>query len=249
VNTLIRVISIAENERRRSFHRPPEGVNWAFLDASTDLIEGLEYDEDLAWAHMRRLLARPEIGVYGSHVRAWRELLAHPSATQILVVEDDVYVDWNVTLHLAALDWSSMGVDFLKFFGRYPAKSKILRWHYPIRDRHLVQYTTPMYGAQIYLLTRRAAEHFERNFRRISRPIDVEMERPWATGIAVAGIVPSTALELSIPSLITNRVGNRKGTRAEVARYLAGRVVEHARARLYRYAGARLKLTQKGELR
>ena len=240
MNTLIYVISIADSERRQSFHRPPSNVSWQFLDASTDLIEGLQYSEQIAWNHMRRPLARPEIGVYGSHVRVWRELLAHPSATQVLVVEDDVYVDWPVTLRLAAMDWSSMGVDFLKFFGRYPAKSRVLKWHYPIRDRHLVRYTTQQLGAQIYLLTRHAAEQFERNFRRISRPIDVEMERPWATGIAVAGIIPPTALELSIPTSITDRVGKRKGTRAENVLYLAGRVVEHSRARLYRHTGLKI---------
>lgn len=240
--TIVRVISVPGSVRRDLFHRPPDGVDWAFFDASTSLAEGFDYDVDTAWAHLKRGLAPAEIGCYCSHVRAWHAFLADPTADQILVVEDDVYVDWPVTLHLAALDWGAKNIDFIKFFGRYPAKWRIVEWQYPIWDRHVVQYTTRQYGAQLYLLTRKAAERFERQFRQISRPIDVEMERPWATGIPVTGIVPPTAVELSVPSSVMNRRADRNPSRAEWARYYAGRVVEHLRAGAYRSIGRRVRI-------
>lgn len=240
--TLIRVISVAGSARRGTFHRPPAGVEWEFFDASTGLAEGFEYDLDVAWAHIKRALAPGEIGCYCSHVRAWQALLADPTADQILVVEDDVYVDWPVTLHLTEIDWASKGVHFLKFFGRFPAKFHVAEKNYPIWDRHVVQYQTQQFGTQIYLLTRHAAERFVRNFRRISRPIDVEMERPWATGIPVAGIVPPTALELSVPSSGVDRRADREPTHLESARYYGGRVIERIRGRVYRTAGPRVKI-------
>ncbi|MBV1837827.1 glycosyltransferase family 25 protein [Acetobacter estunensis] len=242
--TLIRVISIAGSVRRDTFHCPPTGVEWEFFDASRGLEEGFEYNTDVTWAHIKRGLAPGEIGCYCSHVRAWRSFLSDPTADQILIVEDDVYVDWPVTLHLTEVDWASKGVHFLKFFGRFPARLHVAKWNYPIWDRHVVQYETQQFGTQIYLLTRHAAEVFVQNFQRISRPIDVEMERPWATGIPVAGIVPPTALELSVPSCVMNRHADRQATYLEMLRYYSNRVFERIRGGMYRTLGPRVKINE-----
>ncbi|OYV32902.1 MAG: hypothetical protein B7Z80_25590 [Rhodospirillales bacterium 20-64-7] len=234
MHTAIRVISLAHSPRRNSFHRPPEalGLDWSFMDASTGLIEGAAYDPALSYRHMSRQLAAGEIGCYCSHLRLWRELLAHPAARQLIVMEDDVYADWDFVAAFAEVDWSKAGIDYLKFFIKRPAKFRMVRWHYPIQDRHIVEYTTLALGAGAYLITRRAAERFERASRIISRPVDVVMDRPWATGIPVLTVFPYIAMELSLPSSLLAREQSDI-PRLQRLDYLARRVIEVAKVKTY----------------
>jgi len=246
--TAFRVISVKGSPRRDTFHRPSENadIDWDFLDASTGLAEGLNFDARLSCRHMRRRLAPAEVGCYGSHVRAWRELLGNSSLSQMVVLEDDVFADWPFLLKTSHIEWSKLGVNYLKFYVKYPARFRVVSWSSPIKDRHLVQYTTLALGTQAYLISPWAAERFERTFRNVSRPIDIQMDRPWSTGVPVMGMVPVAALELSVASSIPHREKSDM-SRIDTLRYFAGRLAEHTRAKSYELFGPTAKLNRHEE--
>jgi glycosyl transferase family 25 len=233
MQTAVRVISLAHSARRDCFHRPAEslGLDWSFMDASTGLIDDVAYDPLLSYRHMSRQLATGEIGCYCSHVRLWRELLSS-QATQLIVMEDDVYADWDFVAAYAEVDWSKAGIDYLKFFIKRPAAFRMVRWHYPMHDRHLVEYTSLALGTGAYLITRKAAERFERAARVISRPVDVQIDRAWATGIPVLSVFPYIAMELSLPSSLLARERSDISAMRRLD-YLAHRVIEVARVKAY----------------
>ena len=234
MRTAVKIISLSGSPRRTSFHAPPDrlAIDWSFIDASTSLGEGLRYDPATSYRHMSRQLAPAEIGCYTSHVRLWRELMSNPSTKQMIVMEDDVYADWGFLSVFGQVDWSALGIDYIKFFVKMPASFRTVRWHYPIYDRHLVQYTSLALGTGAYLVTQAAAARFEKISRIVSRPIDIMMDRPWATGVPVLGLVPFTAMELSLPSSISSRGSSDAGKLRRV-NYLLGRVIERIRSKAY----------------
>jgi glycosyl transferase family 25 len=217
------------------------GLSWQFLDAATGLIDGVTYDPGLSLRHVKRQLVAGEIGCFCSHVQAWRELLGNPEIDQMIVLEDDVYADWTFLAEVSGFNWAQLGMNYMKFFPKYPAKFKVLKWSFPIQDRHLVQYTSLALGTGAYLITRWAAAQFERQFKTITRPIDLAMDRPWATGVPVTGIVPVAAVELALPSSILRREQPDRAN-LQVVRYYAGRVVEHTRAQVYAAVGPKVKV-------
>lgn len=243
MKTMFLVISMANGSRRATFHQPEPGLqlNWKFMDAATQLVDGIEFDAKLSYRHSKRRLSQPEIGCHCSHMLAWREFLAS-DCSQLVVLEDDVHADWDYLAQAASIDWSRLGIDYLKFFLKYPAKFDVLAWSYPIVDRHLVQYRTLALGTQTYLLTRRAAERFEQSFRVISRALDVEMDRAWATGIPVVGLTPPASVEMTRPSTMSGRTDPSDISRHELLQYYAGRAVEKGRAMAYRLFGPSLRL-------
>lgn len=234
MKTAVRIISLENSPRRDTFQPPPDalGLDWSVMDASTDLIDGVAYDPRLSYRHMNRQLAQGEIGCYCSHVRLWRELLAASASEQLIIMEDDVYADWAFVAAFAEVDWSKAGVDYLKFFIKRPAKFRMVRWNYPIYDRHIVEYTTLALGGGAYLITRKAAERFERLSRVISRPVDVAMDRSWATGIPVMAVFPFIAMELSLPSSLLARE-QLNSSPLQRLNYLVRRVGEKARTKAY----------------
>jgi glycosyl transferase family 25 len=234
MKTAFRIISLANSPRRQLFHRPPDNLqlDWSFIDASTSTAEGVSINEKLWEHHMNRSVVQGEIGCFSSHVRAWRELLADPLLDQIVVIEDDVFVDWVRLERIGKVDWHKLNVDYLKLYAQSAPTFRLLRRAYPVTGHHIVQYTKMALGTQAYLLTRSAAERFERLLNVMSRPIDNEMDRPWGTGVPVMGLSPSPVIELSLPSEIENRELDQ---RRRPLSHLIGRTIERARGRAYRW--------------
>jgi glycosyl transferase family 25 len=235
VKTAIRIISLKDSNRREIFHQPSPslGLDPQFVDASTGLIDDLSYDPARSYLNCRRELVRQEIGCYASHVSLWRELIGSTDVRQMLVLEDDVYVDWPIVAEICAIDWSVHKIDYLKLMSKYPAQFTVRHWSYPLRDRHIVRYRSLALGTGAYLISVAAATVLEKQSKVISRPIDVQMDRPWGTGLPVFGIVPAPVLEATLPSSI---VGRDRGSESVLqrSRYFAGRIVEHSRAYAYR---------------
>ena len=235
MTTAVRVVSVIGSPRRQSFQQPPQdlGIDCHFLDAAMDVIDGVRVDEMLCYKHCGRLLVKGEIGNFCSHLLAWKELLADEQLTQMVVLEDDVLADWLAIKKIASVDWSQHGITYMKLYWKYPAKFNVKYWSYPIVDRHIVQFTTLALGANAYLITRQAAKSFVDAMGVISRPVDVEMDRPWSTGVPVFGILPVCAMELALPSTIKNREVVQHNTIPRW-RYLRGRAIEHAWANSYK---------------
>ncbi|MDE8346615.1 MAG: glycosyltransferase family 25 protein [Acidocella sp.] len=255
VTSFVRTISMAGDPRRATFVPPQAelGLDWAFMDASTDLLEGLRFDPDISRRHAKRLLTKSELGCYSSHVHAWRMLLAHPSASQMIVLEDDVMVDWPLLGKIAAYDWAGSNVHYLKLHARgYPPARHLttrhpefIYEHSPFYPHGLVHFTGLALGTQAYLITRKAAASFEAQARLVSRPIDRQMDRAWGTGIPVIGFVPFPAIEQSGPSTI-GYAGMDKVTLTlpQRARYYIARATELLRIRLYHHFAASPRLSR-----
>ncbi len=235
MSTAVRVISVVGSPRRSSFVQPPLelGFDFRFLNAATDVIDGVRVDEMLSYKHCGRRLLEGEIGCFCSHLLAWKELLADERLTQMIILEDDVLADWLAVRQIANVDWTGQGVSYLKLFWKYPAKFAVKKWSDPIKDRHLVQFTTLALGSNAYLITRQAAQSFVDAFSVISRPIDVEMDRPWSTGVPVFGSVPVCAIELVVQSTIKDREIGQNNLIPRW-RYLRGRAIEHAWGNSYK---------------
>lgn len=193
--TVVRVISLPDARDRRSRfaqNAPPvREVDWSFFEAGALTTEGIAYSPEQAIVRQGRELRRGEIGCFVSHYRLWNELL-ETAHEQMLVLEDDVFVDWSVVRPLLETRFPS-GIDYLRLYAKRAAPAREIGW---FRGRRLVQYLHYCYGTQAYLLTRAGAKKLIGAAKAISRPIDDFIDRSWDHGIPNLAMVPFPVLEL-----------------------------------------------------
>jgi glycosyl transferase, family 25 len=231
LETLVLVISLADAvERRAGFAERARttALRWKFFDAHRELGPGLTYQPDEAVVAKGRPLMPGELGCYSSHYHAWLTLL-DSQATQMIVLEDDTIVDWTFLEQLAALDFTALGVSYLRLFARRPCA---FRLHgKAIEPQHyLIEYAGYAHGTQGYVITRAGAERFVRHCRRVRRPVDIELDRAWDHGVPCLAVFPFPLTEISTASTI----GSARWARSEIPAALRGarfrmRIVERAR--------------------
>lgn len=195
--TAIRVISLERaHERRAAFARDAGTTqrDWEFFAAHTTLSRSLQYDPAVVEGVYGRRLEPGEIGCYSSHFALWRWLLDSPYE-QLLVLEDDVVVDWDFAREIAARPLSRQGIDYLRLFAKMPAPWRMVAS--PCFDpyRHLIRFTGYALGTQAYLLTRAGAEKLVRHGSRVEAPVDVFMDRTWDHGLLNLAIQPFPVYE------------------------------------------------------
>ena len=229
--TLVLVISLSDAaERRSGFVERARATTlaWRFFDGHRELGTGLTYDPDEAVIAKGRHLTPGELGCYSSHYHAWLTLL-DSRAAQMIVLEDDTIADWGFLEKLALVDFSAIGVAYLRLFARRPCSFR-LHGEAIEPQRYLVEYADYAHGTQGYVLTRAGAERFARHCRRVRRPVDVEMDRVWEHGVPCLALFPFPLTEISSGSTI----GSARWVRPEVPDALRGarfrmRVMERAR--------------------
>src|SRR5690606_3123850 len=200
--TEIWVVSLADADQRRiefAASVPAAAPAYEFFDAHTALSPELVYENGASRATHGRTLRAGELGCYSSHFTLWRWLLESPYK-QMVVIEDDVRLDWSFMTFLLQHDFASMHIDYLRLFAKIPP-----RWRYvatPFLDRyhHLVRSTGYALGTQAYLLTRPAAEKLVRHGAHVRYPIDVFMDRYWQHHVPNLAIYPFPVLEQFQPS-------------------------------------------------
>lgn len=235
------VVSLAGSPRRATFSRRAADakIEWAFFDACGGVASDLEYDEPGAVIHTGRGLSRSELGCYASHYLLWQRLLAD-DAEQYIVLEDDVIADWAMLGRVAGIDFAASGVPYLRLYHKAPPRFILRRRHYLARSSSLIELTSEAYGTQGYVVTRAAAETLVRHCRRVTRPIDVELDRFWAHGVPNLCLIPFPVIEEAGTSVIGHdRFGGlAKQTslrrKAHLLREIAGRRLAAARRRRYR---------------
>lgn len=225
------VISLADAaERRAAFAERARSTRlpWNFFDAHRELGAGLAYRSDDAVVVKGRPLTPGELGCYSSHYHAWLVLL-DSRAAQMIVLEDDTIVDWTFLEKLATLDFSALGVSYLRLFGKRPCA---FRLHGEVIEprRYLVEYAAYVHGTQGYVITRAGAARFVRHCRRVRRPVDVELDRAWDHGVPCLAVFPFPVMEISTASTI----GSARWARPEIPGPLRGvrfrmRMVERGR--------------------
>jgi len=206
VQTRIVVISMADASERRSrfearAHSAP--VAWNFYPARTSLHPALRYDEEGAIVAKGRPLRAGEIGCYSSHYAAWEDL-QNGDADQYMVLEDDVIVDWTFVGKLALVDLAAMGIDYLRLYYKFPARTALVRENFIDRARSIVELAGNAYGTQGYAITKAGAKLFLDHCRIVCRPIDDEMDRTWVHGQRNLAVFPFPILEESVGSTIGN---------------------------------------------
>ena len=202
--TKIIVISMPNaTDRRRRFAERAEGcsVPWAFFQAYSELHTSLRYDETEALLSHGRLLRPGELGCYSSHYAAWAQLLAD-DVDQYVILEDDVIVDWEYLRRIIESDLTSLKIDYLRLYYKYPVRQIVVLNGFVDRSKSLVELADHAYGTQGYIITKAAAAKLSQHCRIVRRPIDDEMDRTWAHGVRNLCVFPFPLIEESGASTI-----------------------------------------------
>jgi glycosyl transferase, family 25 len=204
LKTAIYVISLVQSSDRReafeSHYRAAQtDVPWEFFDAHTTMINGLRYEERGAIIAKGRGLYPRELACYSSHYSVWARFM-DTAAEQLLVVEDDVVLDWGFIKMLCDDDLAARGISYLKLFNKNITPFKLIPGNF--LGRSLMDCRGFAHGMQAYALTRSGAERFMEICKTVRRPIDDEMDRSWAHGMANLAVFPFPAFERVGPSTI-----------------------------------------------
>jgi glycosyl transferase family 25 len=196
-HTAIRVISLpAALERRQAFTRSAAGAacEWEFFDAHAAPVPGLSYDEKRVTGIYGRRLHPGELGCYSSHFELWR-WLAEADFEQLIVLEDDVVVDWEFIREISAIQLARRGIEYLRLFAKMPAPWRFIASPYFDRYRHLIRFTGYALGTQAYALSKAGAERLVRHGSNIEAPVDVYMDRTWDHGLLNLAVYPFPVYE------------------------------------------------------
>ncbi len=195
--TCVTVVSLpGARERRARFAAgaADAGVPWTFFDALTAIGTPLGYDERRARRTHGRTLTPGELGAYASHYAVWHRFL-DSTFGQMIVFEDDVAVDWAFIAQLASVDFSAMGIAYMRLFTKIPARFRKLRCPFIDRYHHLIRITSYALGAQAYLITREGAERLLQRAARVDCPVDTYMDKYWRHGVPNLAIYPFPVFE------------------------------------------------------
>lgn len=242
---LVVSMSTAAERRARFAARAAEaGLAWEFFDAWTSLHPDLRYDPNRLLNTHGRGLEPGEIGCYSSHFAIWQRLL-EGDARQVIVLEDDVIVDWSLLSRLADVDLEADGIDYLRLYHKQPVPSLVRRHPFLMRDRRILELFGRAYGTQAYAITRAGAARMAEACRRVCRPIDDEMDRSWSHGIPNLALFPSAVLEEALGSHIGEK---RFGTprTGEAARRRARDSAAAGRAFRAAWLGQKLRRRARG---
>lgn len=204
VSTLIKVVSMKDSGARREIFRSlarDTSLNWEFFDARTQTEAPLTYSAELSRRRFGRPLSKGEIGCYVSHYELWEELIASP-ADQMIVLEDDVIVDWNAIKSIADFDCGSAGIDVLRLFATHPFRFVLATYRFLSAHHHIVRSKGFAFGTQGYLVTRKGAEAFLSAGSVIFEPVDWRISRYWDYRLPCYVVFPFPILERQTASTI-----------------------------------------------
>lgn len=197
----IRVISLLGSERRERMRAQldPLGIDWAFFDALTVPPGGIPYDPQRTRRRHGRTLTAGELGCFASHVALWRSIADAADDHVLVVLEDDVLLDPIFFARLDAAARAFAPYRYLRLYAKVPAG---MRREAAFLARHIARFSGRAYGTQGYMLSPAGARRFLSSIRHVERPIDDEMDRYWAHGIAVRSVFPAPLIEVDYGSSI-----------------------------------------------
>lgn len=213
VTTCVRVISLSTaSARRAAFASAASDArqDWSYFDAHRELQGPLQYSQDQALRAIRRPLEAAELGCFSSHFGVWQWFLLSDHE-QLVVLEDDVVVDWAFIARLSTTRFAELGLCYLRLFAKNPVSMRVVAGPFLDRYHHLVAYGGQPLGTQGYLLTRDGARRLVEGVGSVSVPIDFYMDNPSAHSVDVLGVYPYPLFERFQPSSIGDgRLGYRR---------------------------------------
>ena len=162
-----------------------EGVNgWELTENEVARV----YDEVANRRRARYPLVRPQIGLYLSHINAWKNIAAGP-ADGGFVFEDDFAADATLADVLKILSADSADWDMVKLYALKPVSYAISRR--PLGGRHeiVIPYQVPITNVA-YGLTKDAAERLAAMAIPIFRPCDESHKFFWEKNLRVSLVLP-----------------------------------------------------------
>lgn len=214
----------ARRERvTRSFAGCP--YPWRIMDASDGTLGLPHYDVEGGLRVMGRTLTRPEIGVYESHAKALREFLESGRESHLLVIEDDVFVDFDFTWDDLIRSMDEAGIDYMRLYSRRaPAARHVQYW----RNRWLIRYRWEPLGTQAYLVSRAGASRLVAMMSPLRREVDQQLDRFWEHGLLPYTLFPHPVIELTAATSFPVR--NAPPTRLHHYRHRVMRLVDRVRS-------------------
>ena len=147
------------------------------------------YDPELNVKQYRRELPCGEIGCYMSHIKAWRMIVKRKLSCAI-VLEDDITIEKEFRGFAERLAGSAYSFDIVKFF--CSKKNPNIVSSAPIGPNHsLCRFRKVLSGNQGQLITYDGAKKLLATYQRFGRPVDVDIQHWWESGINVLGVFPS----------------------------------------------------------
>jgi glycosyl transferase family 25 len=210
--TAILVISLATSTQRRAeFSESASGVDldWSFFSAHNSIVFPLLYNDRDAIRHCGRALFPAEIACYTSHFKCW-EWLANSKFDQVIILEDDVIVDWSAITKLVQFNLSTHAIELVRLYATHPIKCKIVIYRFLSAHCHLVRTEGWHLGAQGYMLTKAGACRLAEKYTNITVPLDWVLMRYWEHGLGNYSIFPFPIIEKNIPSTIGPRASVTK---------------------------------------
>jgi len=196
-DTAIWVISLEDSTNRRAeFSRQVSGfdLNWSFFSAHKGIVSPLRYNDRDATRYCGRTLFPPEIGAYVSHFKCW-EWLANSEYDQVIILEDDVIVDWRAITRLSQFNLSTHAIDLLRLFATHPITCKIVMYRFLSPHCHLVRTTGCYLGMQGYMLTKAGARSLVEKYTNITAPVDWVLTRYWEHRLGNYSLFPFPVIE------------------------------------------------------
>lgn len=215
--------------RRREFAEGAREAKspWRFVDALTGPPDGLTYDDRAAIRRFGRPLGRGEIGCYASHWSVWKALL-DSADEQVIVLEDDVLVDWKLLDALAEVELNKLDLALLRLYSTHSFKHRVAINRFLGPHSHVVETRGMFLGTQGYVVTRRAAERLVAGTSRIDEPVDWYLARYWRHGFRNHCLFPFPIVERFSESHIGDRSISYPAPALDVAARLARRLTERA---------------------
>ena len=201
-----RMAKISErlNQLGISYERIP-GVYGA--DLSQQELE-VNYDPKLNAKKYRRELPCGEIGCYMSHIKAWR-MIVDRGLSCAIILEDDITIEEELKTIAKRLAGATDKFDIVKFFCS-KKKPKIVSSNAIGPDHRLCRFKKVLSGNQGQLITYNGAVKLLSAYERFGRPVDVDIQHWWESGINVLGIFPSVVKRIEHASSDIDTQDTRK---------------------------------------
>jgi glycosyl transferase family 25 len=212
ISTTVKVIALSQSvERRTTFSASAKDadVAWEFFAGYTEIASPLSYDPRLAVKQFGRPLTAGEIGCYTSHYKAW-ESLTNSTDDQMIVLEDDVIVDWPAMARLAEYNFHKNKIDILRLFTTHTFPFDIAIHRFISPHSHLLRNRGLILGTQGYLVTRRGAEALLSTGTVVASPVDWVMSRYWKYRVPNYCLFPFPIIERYAQSTIGGGIRESK---------------------------------------